>query len=187
MATYIGNDNNNTNNGSQQNQYGIGGDDSLTPSSDSKSYFLYGGNGDDQLWAISYDDELYGGANNDELHGYDGNDYLDGGSGADDLYGDYGNDILSGGRDSDWFFFDTELNKSKNFDKILDFESGTDHDAAEQGRLHGRRQGQQFPVLGQVRGRQRRDQLQDPHPLQRGQGHRSTSRMTEVPAARPSS
>ena len=29
-------------------------------------------------------------------------------------------------RDSDWFFFDTELNKSKNFDKILDFEFGTD-------------------------------------------------------------
>ena len=48
-ATYIGNNNPNNNTNSQQDQYGIGGDDRLAPSNNDKSYFLYGGNGDDEL------------------------------------------------------------------------------------------------------------------------------------------
>ena len=127
MATYIGNDNNN-NTGSEQNQYGIGGDDRLAPNSNNKSYFLYGGNGDDELLGFDYDDEIYGGRDQDDLYGYDGYDYLDGGTGGDLLYGGYGNDTLSGGPGQDTFVFDTALNKKYNFDTILDFASGSGGD-----------------------------------------------------------
>lgn len=106
MSTWWGNQYNNTNYGNQDSQYGLDGDDVLAPEGDSKSYDLYGGNGDDDLYGQSYDDDLYGG------------------NGSDYLYGDYGNDYLFGGRGADAFFFDTELNKKKNVDFLGDFESG---------------------------------------------------------------
>ena len=128
MATYIGNDNPNNNTNSQQDQYGIGGDDRLAPSNNDKSYFLYGGNGDDELLGFDFDDEIYGGRDDDDLYGFDGWDYLDGGTGRDYLYGGYGNDTLSGGPGQDTFVFDTTLNKKQNFDTILDFVSGSGGD-----------------------------------------------------------
>jgi cysteinyl-tRNA synthetase len=112
MATWVAptTDGNWTNEGSQQNQYGLNGNDTLAPASDNKSYFLYGGNGNDTLIGQSYNDDLYGGNN------------------ADYLYGDYGNDSLFGGRGQDSFVFDTALSKNNNVDYIGDFQSGSGGD-----------------------------------------------------------
>jgi Ca2+-binding RTX toxin-like protein len=127
-TTFIGDNSSETFAGPQQNQYGIGGDDYLAPNVNNKSYFLYGGNGNDELLGFGFDDEIYGGRDNDDLYGFDGWDYLEGGSGSDELYGGYGNDVLSGGGGPDSFFFDTALSGKKNFDKILDFVSGSGGD-----------------------------------------------------------
>ncbi|MCB1489487.1 MAG: hypothetical protein KDJ88_18765 [Bauldia sp.] len=124
MATFIGTIFNDTNLNSQQNQYGIDGNDFLSPHNDNKPYYLYGGNGDDQLYGYSYQDELYGGAGADLIRGLGGNDYIEGGSGGDLLYGDYGNDDIYGGRGRDTFVFDTKLNEKKNVDTIYGFTAG---------------------------------------------------------------
>ena len=110
MATFVAPtaDGSWTNYGNEQYQYGLNGDDVLAPSSDSKSYFLYGGNGNDDLYGQSYNDDIYGGNN------------------SDFIVGDYGNDNLFGGNGVDYFIFDTTLNKNNNVDYIGDFESGTD-------------------------------------------------------------
>lgn len=126
MATWWGNNFDNDHHGPEENQYGLGGDDTLVSTQTNRSYLLYGGNGDDELVGYNVDDELYGGSGDDNLYGYDGWDYLEGGSGNDNLGGFYGNDTLDGGRGKDWFFFETKLNAKQNFDKILDFDSGSD-------------------------------------------------------------
>ena len=109
MATWVApNDNNWFNNGGEQYQYGLNGNDTLAPSNNNKSYFLYGGEGGDQLIGQSYNDDLYGG------------------NGGDTLYGDYGNDYLNGGLGKDAFAFDTTLNKNNNVDYIADFEHDYD-------------------------------------------------------------
>lgn len=126
MATWWGNDNDNNHHGPQQNQYGLGGDDALVSTEKDRSYFFYGGNGDDELVGYNYDDQLYGGAGKDNLYGYGGADYLDGGSGRDFLGGFKGNDILVGGGGKDVFFFETKLDAKNNFDKVLDFTPGQD-------------------------------------------------------------
>jgi Ca2+-binding RTX toxin-like protein len=128
MATFIGTIFDDEYFGNKANQYGIDGDDVLSPKSDSKPYFLYGGNGEDTLVAYSFNDELYGGAGDDFQQGYDGDDYLDGGSGGDVLFGQYGNDYLSGGLGQDSFVFDSVLNKKLNFDFISDFVHGSGGD-----------------------------------------------------------
>jgi cysteinyl-tRNA synthetase len=126
MATWWGNDYDNYHKGWQKNQYGLGGDDTLVTTDKGHSYFLYGGNGDDQLVGYRKDDKLYGGAGDDNLYGYGKDDYLEGGSGSDYIGGFYGNDVLVGGGGPDVFFFETRLNKKENFDRILDFDSGDD-------------------------------------------------------------
>lgn len=110
MATWVAPTPNGSylNEGSEQYQYGLNGNDTLAPFNDNKNYFLYGGSGNDELIGQSYNDELYGGA------------------GSDLLYGDYGNDYLNGDNGRDYFGFDTELNKNQNVDTIADFKSGTD-------------------------------------------------------------
>ncbi len=128
MATYIGTDGNDVNFGSQQTQYGLDGADRLAPNSNNKSYFLYGGSGNDWLQGFDYDDQLYGGAGADELYGYKGSDYLEGGAGNDYLDGGKGNDLLYGGPGQDAFVFSTKLDKKKNVDKIADFQSGKNGD-----------------------------------------------------------
>ncbi len=125
MATYYGNDFDNTNFGSEQYQYGFGGSDWLAPDLDNKSYALYGGDGKDLLEGFNYDDNLYGGAGADELYGYDGWDYLKGGKGNDYLDGGRGKDFLVGGKGKDAFVFSTRL-ENNNVDKIDKFKSGTD-------------------------------------------------------------
>ena len=75
---------------------------------------IYGGNGNDVLWASSGNDLLHGGSGNDSLfggfgndtlYGDDGNDTLDGGLGADTLVGGKGNDTLLGGMGNDTYIF----------------------------------------------------------------------------------
>jgi Ca2+-binding RTX toxin-like protein len=129
MATFVAFvDSDTTNFGSQQNQYGLNGDDYLAPNNNDKSYFLYGGNGDDELLGYGDDDELFGGADDDDLYGGGGNDFLDGGSGRDYLYGGKGNDYLIGGEGPDAFIFDTTLDKNNNVDFVGDFVSGSGGD-----------------------------------------------------------
>lgn len=106
MSTFVAPNNNSwTNTGSEDEQYGLNGNDTLAPSNNNKSYDLYGGNGSDTLIGQSYDDDLYGGDS------------------GDSLYGDYGNDYLFGGRGADAFIFDSTLNKNNNVDYIGDFNS----------------------------------------------------------------
>ncbi|MEP0323226.1 calcium-binding protein [Bauldia litoralis] len=126
MATYIGTIYNDVYTGSAQNQYGIDGADFLSPSSDNKAYYLYGGNGNDDLYGFSFNDELYGGSGKDLIVGLNGNDYIEGGSGNDMLYGSYGNDELSGGRGKDIFVFDTKLSSKNNLDTITDYDTSKD-------------------------------------------------------------
>lgn len=126
MSTWWGNEYNNTNYGSEQSQYGLDGNDWLAPNNNNKSYFLYGGNGNDSLYGFDYDDQIYGGADADDMYGYGGADYIEGGRGNDYLDGGKGNDELYGGSGKDAFVFSTKLDKKKNVDKIADFESGSD-------------------------------------------------------------
>ena len=126
MSTYIGTVFNDTNYYSEQTQYGLDGDDVLAPSNNNKAYFLYGGNGADDLWGYSYDDELYGGRGSDYLSALNGDDLLEGGGGDDFLRGGNGNDTMSGGPGRDSFIFDTALNKKTNVDTIEDFKPGKD-------------------------------------------------------------
>ena len=126
MSTWWGDQFNNTNFGSQQSQYGLDGADRLSPNNNDKSYFLYGGNGNDWLEGWNYDDQLYGGADADEIYGYGGDDYIEGGAGNDYIDGGKGNDELLGGKGADAFAFTTKLDKNKNVDSIADFKSGTD-------------------------------------------------------------
>jgi RTX calcium-binding nonapeptide repeat (4 copies) len=77
----------------------------------------------------------HGGANtlrglsgNDVLKAAAGNDTLKGDAGSDKLYGGLGNDKLYGGTGSgkDVFVFDTKLSKTKNVDRIYDFNTKYD-------------------------------------------------------------
>lgn len=137
MATWWGNENDNDHHGSQKNQYGLGGDDTLVTTKKGRSYFLYGGNGDDDLVGYNAKDQLYGGAGGDNLYGYGADDYLDGGGGRDFLGGFKGNDILSGGQGEDVFFFETKLSAKNNFDKILDFAPRHDQMRLDNDIFHG--------------------------------------------------
>ena len=62
---------------------------------------MYGGAGDDVLWAGDAADRLEGGAGNDNLWGGGGKDSLLGGDGADRLTGSVGDDVLEGGAGAD--------------------------------------------------------------------------------------
>ena len=102
-------------------QYGLDGNDRLSASADNKQYFLYGGQGNDDLDAFNFDDFLYGGGGNDTLVGLKGRDTLVGDAGRDALYGDFGNDVLIGGPGKDFFVFDSSLNSRNNVDTVEDF------------------------------------------------------------------
>ena len=137
MSTWWGNDFDNYHNGPENNQYGLGGDDTLISTDRDRSYTFYGGNGADELVGYKKGDHLYGGDGDDNLYGYNGGDYLEGGSGSDYLGGFNGNDTLSGGGGNDAFFFETKLNSKTNFDKILDFDFGNDRMRLDNDIFHG--------------------------------------------------
>ena len=75
------------------------GDDIVDMTSESISYFgnnitIYGGAGNDTLWANSNSSKLSGGSGNDRLIGGSGDDILSGGSGNDRMHGGGGDDIF---------------------------------------------------------------------------------------------
>jgi Ca2+-binding RTX toxin-like protein len=70
-------------------------------------------------------DALTGGAGDDTLRGFAGRDTLSGGAGDDWLEGGTGIDSLTGGAGEDSFVF-REAPANVNFDRLLDFTSGTD-------------------------------------------------------------
>jgi Ca2+-binding RTX toxin-like protein len=108
MATFIGTNFRDVFTGTQNTMYGLDGDDDLRATG---SYVtnLDGGDGNDLLvfqGASTYG-ELYGGRGNDSLFASTGiiaDDYLNGGTGNDYLAGYYGNDVLEGGYGNDALF-----------------------------------------------------------------------------------
>jgi len=126
MATYIGTIYDDTWYGNQKYQYGLDGDDTLSPAKDNKAYVLFGGTGDDFLSAFNFNDQIYGGPGRDTIYGYSGDDYIEGGTGNDMIFGNYGNDYLSGGKGRDVFVFDSGLNKKNNVDTITDYNTNKD-------------------------------------------------------------
>ncbi|MCG7392258.1 cadherin domain-containing protein [Microvirga sp. ACRRW] len=66
-------------------------------------------------------ENVTGSAGKDTIKGGIGNDVISGGSGDDFLYGGVGNDTLRGNAGKDAFVFDSKLDKSRNVDKIVDF------------------------------------------------------------------
>ena len=61
---------------------------------------IYGGAGDDTIWANNGSNTIFGDAGNDHLVGGNGNDVFAGGSGNDSMHGGNGNDIFTFG--SNW-------------------------------------------------------------------------------------
>jgi Ca2+-binding RTX toxin-like protein len=101
MALRIGNNNNNTLNGTAQGDFilGRGGDDDLFGFAGAD--YIAGGRGDDDIFGGSGLDVLFGGAGDDRVFGQAGADVLVGGNGEDRLNGGTGNDVLDGGQDND--------------------------------------------------------------------------------------
>ncbi len=66
-----------------------------------KTTYLYGGDGDDQLHGGSGIDNIWGGNGNDLIFGYAGNDVLNGEAGFNTLFGGLGQDTLRGVRGRD--------------------------------------------------------------------------------------
>ena len=93
------------NNGDQDEQYGLDGDDTLLPLTFDKAYFLYGGTGNDRLNGENLGDYLEGGNGNDAVSGGSGIDHLYGGDGEDLVQGDDGRDFLFGGLGADTFHY----------------------------------------------------------------------------------
>lgn len=90
-----------------------GGDDSDVLSGSGWSNTVSGGGGDDVLRGGRGDDSLVGGSGDDELIGGLGNDVLQGGIGADVLRGGLGADVF--------VFLNTDIQKDRSLDQILDF------------------------------------------------------------------
>jgi Ca2+-binding RTX toxin-like protein len=89
---------------------------------------LTGSNTDNEITGHAGVNTLRGLSGNDVLKASSGNDTLKGDVGSDKLYGGLGNDKLYGGTGSgkDVFVFDTRLNKTKNVDRIYDFNTKYD-------------------------------------------------------------
>lgn len=63
---------------------------------------VFGGAGNDLIWAFGGHDLLYGDAGNDSIRGGSGNDTIDGGEGNDTIRGEAGNNNLTGGLGNDY-------------------------------------------------------------------------------------
>ena len=101
MATYNGNNNNNTYTGGNgaDTISGNGGNDTLSGGGGDDT--IFGGSGRDTLSGGTGNDYLDGGADDDVINGDDGDDRLIGGTGNDTLSGGAGDDVLVGGAGAD--------------------------------------------------------------------------------------
>jgi len=93
-----------------------------------RSYSVFGGNIDDEVYGTDDMNFLYGEAGDDQIFALGGNDTLDGGSGNDKLEGGTGRDLLIGGDGSDEFLFQAGDGGSSISlaDIISDFADGVD-------------------------------------------------------------
>lgn len=80
--------------------FGGDGDDQLFAARSNDG--LDGGEGSDQLFGLAGNDTLCGGPGNDFLFGQQGHDFAGGGAGDDHLYGEAGNDLLLGNAGHDF-------------------------------------------------------------------------------------
>jgi len=109
--------------------YGNSGSDGIE-GGDGKDW-ISGGGGADTLGGDGGRDTLFGNAGNDVLVGGWGSDALNGGTANDDLHGGAGDDTLNGAAGNDKLSGDAgadifEFRANHGFDRILDFEDGTD-------------------------------------------------------------
>ncbi|THH38041.1 matrixin family metalloprotease [Aliishimia ponticola] len=84
---------------------------------------LRGNRNNDTLDGAEGSDSVYGGGGNDTVLGGDGRDYLLGENGDDSLDGGLGDDNLTGGDGADTFIY---MDGGYGYDRVLDFENGTD-------------------------------------------------------------
>jgi Ca2+-binding RTX toxin-like protein len=100
----------------------------LTGISSKTSANLTGSNSANEILGHEGTNVLRGLSGNDVLKAAAGNDTLKGDAGSDKLYGGSGNDKLYGGTGSgkDVFVFDTTLSKTKNVDRVYDFNTKYD-------------------------------------------------------------
>jgi Ca2+-binding RTX toxin-like protein len=94
--------------------HGTSGHDYFASGSDND--FIYGYNGEDELYGGGGNDHIDGGADNDWLYGNNGDDTIDGGSGHDTIDGGLGADILNGGSGDDTYVY----NLGDGADEITD-------------------------------------------------------------------
>lgn len=120
MAIIIGNNGDNTLDGTSNNDLIIGlkGDDVIDGGAGND--LIFGGKGDDTIDGGDGHDVIFGGKGDDIIDGGDGHDLLIGGKGDDVLTGGEGNDVLIGGRGDDEFVFDLGF----GIDIIVDFRAG---------------------------------------------------------------
>ncbi|THH38636.1 hypothetical protein E4Z66_03445 [Aliishimia ponticola] len=85
---------------------------------------IHGGDGADDIRGGGNGDALYGGAGDDFIMGEGGTDIIEGGAGDDMLFGGYGGGSNDGQRDV--FRFASSADGAGGFDRIRDFENGTD-------------------------------------------------------------
>ncbi|WP_281968890.1 calcium-binding protein [Roseovarius nanhaiticus] len=138
--TLIGGDGNDTLLGGAHRDTLIGGDGDDYLNGQNGFDRLEGGTGHDTLIGEANADTLIGGAGDDRLDGGEGFDRLDGGTGDDTLIGGANADTLLGGDGDDWLFAGIGndfmrggagadvfvFNRGDEFNRIADFENGTD-------------------------------------------------------------
>ena len=103
------------------------GDDIVDMTSQQFSYIgdgvtIYGGSGDDVIWANNGNNILFGDAGSDRIVGGSGNDVIIGGSGDDSMHGGGGNDTFTFGEN---WGYDT-VEQLNGGEVILWFESGSE-------------------------------------------------------------
>jgi hypothetical protein len=100
----------------------------LSGVSSKRSANLTGSDSANEITGHGGTNTLRGLSGNDVLKAAAGNDTLKGDTGSDKLYGGTGNDKLYGGTGSgkDVFVFDTKLSKTKNVDRVYDFNTKYD-------------------------------------------------------------
>ena len=120
-------------NGGDGDDFLFGGQDNDTLNGDAGNDNIRGNLGTDVINGGAGNDTLRGGGQNDALNGGDGNDFLFGENHSDILFGGAGDDVLNGGSGggvadafADTFVYKSAADGGGGFDRIKDFDNGTD-------------------------------------------------------------